>query len=205
MKKKLMIAVGALSLWAGVARADGSAELIQRSYDSEATGRLADSLSVLDQLTPPRRDMYVVTLRRAWLLYRLARYAEAVEVYGRAIALAPNAVEPRLGVLLPHLALRRWGDVENQARAILKLDPANYLAQLRLAFALYNLQRYAESTALYRRLGELYPSDVEVRSGLGWALLKAGKYPEAATEFRNILDVAPRNELAKEGLKAAGG
>ena len=94
MKKSLFLAVGALSLWMGVARADGNAELIQRSYDSEATGRLADSLSVLDQLSAPRRDAYVVTLRKAWLLYRLGRYAESTEVYVRAIALAPAAVEP---------------------------------------------------------------------------------------------------------------
>lgn len=96
MKKSLFLAVGALSLWYGVARADGNAELIQRSYDSEA---LADSLSVLDQLSAPRRDAYVVTLRKAWLLYRLGRYAESTEVYVRAIALAPAAVEPRLGIL----------------------------------------------------------------------------------------------------------
>ncbi len=205
MKKSLFLAVGALSLWMGVARADGNAELIQRSYDSEATGRLADSLSVLDQLSAPRRDAYVVTLRKAWLLYRLGRYAESTEVYVRAIALAPAAVEPRLGILLPYLALRRWSDVENQARAILKLEPGNYLATLRLAFACYNLQRYAESTALYRKLIDLYPGDVAVRGGLGWALLKLGKYPEASAEFRNILEIAPRNELAKEGLKATGG
>lgn len=205
MKKSLFLAVGALSLWMGVARADGNAELIQRSYDSEATGRIADALSVLDQLTPPRRDAYVLTLRKAWLLYRLGRYAESTEVYNRAIALAPGAVEPRLGILLPYLALRRWSDVEGQARAVLKLEPGNYLATLRLAFACYNLQRYAESTALYRKLIDLYPGDVEVRGGLGWALLKLGKYPEAAAEFRNILEIAPRNELAKEGLKATGG
>ena len=40
MKKSLFLAVGALSLWMGVARADGNAELIQRSYDSEATGQM---------------------------------------------------------------------------------------------------------------------------------------------------------------------
>ena len=204
MKKRFLMMVGALTFCASVAQADGNAEIIQRSYDSEATGRLADSLSVLDQL-PPGRSAYVVTLRRAWLLYRLGRFAESVEVYGRAIALAPGAVEPRLGALLPQLALRRWNDVENQARAILKIEPGNYLAQLRLGFACYNLQRFSEAATLYRRLADLYPGDVEVRGGFGWALLKLGKYPEAATEFRSILEVAPRNELARDGLKAAGG
>lgn len=205
MKKSLLLLASAFSLWTSVARADANAELIQRSYDSEAVGKLADSLSVLDQLVAPRRDSYVVTLRRAWLLYRLGRFAESVDVYVRAISQAPGAVEPRLGILLPQLALRRWSDVETQARAVLRLEPGNYLATLRLAFACYNLQRYAEATALYRRLKDLYPSDVEVQSGLGWALLKQGKLPEASAEFHHILDVSPRNELAKEGLKATGG
>ncbi len=205
MKKSLLLLASALSLWTSVARADANAELIQRSYDSEAVGKLADSLSVLDQLVSPRKESYVVTLRRAWLLYRLGRFAESVDVYVRAISQAPGAVEPRLGILLPQLALRRWSDVETQARAILKLEPGNYLATLRLAYACYNLQRYAEATALYRRLKDLYPSDVDVQSGLGWSLLKQGKLPEASAEFHHILDVSPRNELAKEGLKATGG
>ena len=89
-------------------------------------------------------------------------------------------------------------------------DPApfpvlNYLATLRLAFSLYNLQRYAESATFYKKLVDLHPADVEVRAGLGWALLKMGKYKEAAAEFHFVLDIAPRNELAKEGLKALGG
>ncbi len=205
MKKQLLVVMGALALSLSVARADGNSDLIQRSYDSEAVGKLQDALTALDQMSSPRRDGYVVTLRKAWLLYRLGRSAEAVEVYGRAIAQAPAAVEPRLGILLPQLALRRWGDIETQARAILKLDPANYLATLRLAFACYNLQRYAESATFYKRLADLYPGDVEVKVGLGWALLKMGKYAEAGSEFRSVLDISPRNELARDGLKAAGG
>ncbi len=205
MKKTLLLFAVAVTLWTSSARADANADLIQRSYDSEAVGKVADSLSVLDQLSSPRKESYVVTLRRAWLLYRLGRFAESVDVYVRAISLAPGAVEPRLGILLPQLALRRWGDVETQARAVLKLEPGNYLATLRLAYACYNLQRYAESTALYRRLKDLYPSDVEVQSGLAWALLKQGKLPEANVEFRNILEVSPKHELSKEGLKASGG
>jgi tetratricopeptide (TPR) repeat protein len=205
MKKTLLLFAVAVTLWTSSARADANADLIQRSYDSEAVGKVADSLSVLDQLSSPRKESYVVTLRRAWLLYRLGRFAESVDVYVRAISLAPGAVEPRLGILLPQLALRRWGDVETQARAVLKLEPGNYLATLRLAYACYNLQRYAESTALYRRLKDLYPSDVEVQSGLGWSLLKQGKLPEANVEFRNILEVSPKHELSKEGLKASGG
>jgi predicted RNA polymerase sigma factor len=82
-----------------VAQADGNAEIIQRSYDSEATGTAGRfAVGAGSAFSPRRRSAYVVTLRRAWLLYRLGRFAESVEVYGRAIALAPAAVEPRLGM-----------------------------------------------------------------------------------------------------------
>lgn len=181
------------------------AELFQRSYDSEATGRLPDALAALDRLPPQRQASFVAQLRRAWLLYRLGKYAESIDAYSQAITVAPKAVEARLGILLPQMALRRWSDVETQARAALRLDSSNYLATLRLAFTLYNLRRYDESTGLYRKLSELYPSDVEVSSGLGWSLLKGGKTAEAAGVFKEILEVAPRHALAKEGLKAAGG
>ena len=87
---------------------------------------------------------------------------------------------------------------------LLKIDPASYLGNLRLAFAVYNLGRYPEAATLYRRLGEMYPSDVDVRDGLGWSLLKMGKPAEAAVELRAVLEVAPRNALALDGMKAAG-
>ena len=147
-------------------RAEGNADLMQRSYDSEAVGKLQDSLAALDLLSPPLRDGYVVALRKAWLLYRSGRHPEAIAAYARAISLAPAAVEPRLGMILPQLALRRWGDVETQTRAILKLDPANYLATLRLAFSLYNLQRYAESATFYKKLINLHPTNIKIHTNL---------------------------------------
>lgn len=202
--KKQRIAMVAL-FFCSTAWANGNPDLMQRSYDSEAVGKFQDSLSALDSLSAPLYDSYVVTLRRAWLLYRLGKFQESAAMYGRAVALSPAAVEARLGALLPNLALRRWADVETQARAILKLDPANYLATLRLAFACYNLQRYAESATFYKRLTDLHPGDIEVRVGLGWAFLKMGKYKEAAAEFRFVLEISPRNDLAREGMKALGG
>jgi tetratricopeptide (TPR) repeat protein len=183
----------------------GAADQFQLSYDREAQGKLPDALAAMDALPAPQQAGYVAQLRRGWLLYGLGRSPEAIDAYGKAIALEPRSVEARVGVLLPAMALRRWTDVEAGAREVLKLDAGNYLGNLRLAFALYNEGRYPEAEGVYRRLAEAYPSDVEVRSGLGWSLLKAGKGSDAAAEFRAVLDVAPRNVLAAQGLKAASG
>ena len=86
----------------------------------------------------------------------------------------------------------------------LRLDPGNYLATLRLAYACYSLGQHPEALALYRRLSEQYPSDVEVRAGLGWALVKLGKSGDAQAAFREVLELSPRHASAKEGLLAAG-
>ena len=104
--------------------------------------RRPDALAALDALPSPQHDGYVAQLRRGWLLYKLGKHAEAIDAYGRAIALEPRSVEARVGALLPAMALRRWADVEAGAREVLKLDPGNYLANLRLAFAVYNQGRY---------------------------------------------------------------
>ena len=181
-----------------------AASLLQESYDKEAVGNYQESLTAMVRLPAPERDGYVAQFRRGWLLYKLARNAEAVDAYTKAIALEPKSVEARVGALLPLLALRRWNDAEAMSREVLKTDPSNYYANLRLAFSVYNLGRYADSEELYRKLSEQYPSDVDVRCGLGWALLKLGKGGEAAKIFARVLEISPRNALARDGLMATG-
>jgi tetratricopeptide (TPR) repeat protein len=179
------------------------AEQFQQSYEHEGAGKLKEALADLDGVPASRKDAYLTLARRGWLLYRLGVYDQSVESYQKAIEVLPKSVEPRLGILLPLQALRRWSEAEKTAKEVLRIDPNNYLAVLRLAYSVFNLHHYPMSTALYQKLKELYPSDVEVRSGLGWSLLKQGKSAEAAREFRELLSISPRHALAREGLQAA--
>lgn len=175
----------------------------QRSYELEATSKLAEALAALDAV-PAASQGYVYTLRRGWLLYLLGRYEEAIPFYRRAASTAPAALEPWLGLLLPQMAMRRWSDVETTAKEVVRREPLNYVGNARLAWAQYNLGKYGESAVAYRRLVEAYPADVEMRAGLGWALLKQGKGAEAAPQFREVLAVAPNHATAREGLQASG-
>jgi len=176
----------------------------QASYDHELTGRFTDSIRDLDDLPAAEQESYVGRLRRGWLLYRAGRHGESVTAYRQAIAIEKGSVEARVGSLLPLIALKQWAEVEQGARAALDLDPANYLAGVRLAFAVYNRGRFPEAESLYRRVLGQYPSDADARSGLGWALLKQGKHPEARQAFLAASRTAPRSPTVVEGLSAAG-
>jgi tetratricopeptide (TPR) repeat protein len=176
---------------------------LQRSYDAEAGGDLPGALAALDGVIDSGNAGYVAQLRRAWLLYRLEKHADSVAAYQRAIALDADSIEARVGMLAPLGALRRWVDVERDARDVLAKDPASYTATIRLAYALYSQAKFADAATTYRVLLHAYPSDVEVRAGLGWALLKAGHADQAATTFDEVLTVAPKNALALDGAAAA--
>lgn len=186
-----------------LAAAETTSAAFQKSYNDEAAGDSDAALAALAGVTATGNAQYVVELRRGWLLYKLGKNAEAAAAYGRASALEPNAIEPRVGALPPLGALRRWADVESMAREVQKKDPGNYTASLRLAFALYSQAKYVEAEAAYRTLLTLYPSDVEVRAGLGWSLVKENKLTDAQVAFAEVLAVAPKNALALEGAAAA--
>ncbi|MEL6177952.1 MAG: tetratricopeptide repeat protein [Myxococcota bacterium] len=176
----------------------------QLSYELEAAGKYRAASEALNRAPTSQRDTYVFQLRQAWLLYMAQDYNASISSYTKAIRTSPDAIEPKLGVMLPQMALRRWVDVEKTARQVLNVDPLNYLAKSRLAYALYNLGRYPDAERHYAKLHTLYPGDVDMAAGLAWAMLKQGRSQDAAAIFQEILLVAPRHASALEGLSAAG-
>jgi tetratricopeptide (TPR) repeat protein len=180
-----------------------SARAWQASYAAEADGKFEDALNALTQLGVPQRDSYLASYRRGWLLYRLGRYAESATAYGMATAIEPNSIEARVAMLVPLMALSKWNDVAAVAEQVLKVDSQNYLALQRLAFAKFSTQHFPEAEQLYRRLIQLYPSDIELRSSLAWATLRMGKLKEAAELFGEVLDVKADHVSAAAGFKEA--
>jgi tetratricopeptide (TPR) repeat protein len=192
-----------LALTAVAPRAGASPEVWRRSYALEARGDARGALAALDSLPEDARGTYLYALRRAWLLYSQGRHDEAVGAYRQAEAAAPEAVEPRVGELLPLLALRRWQEAEQRARAVLRSDGGNYLATRRLALALYNLGRYDDARQAYQQVLARYPGDLEMLTGVGWCELQRGRRDEAAGAFRSVLAVSPDDASAAAGLAAA--
>ncbi len=174
-------------------------DLYRQSYAAEARGDYNLAFDLLQRLGPAG-GTYVASLRKGWLHYLSGHHAQAAEAYGRAMALQPAAVEPRLGALLPLMALRRWQDAQRVAEEALALAPNDATALSRLAWVHYNQGRHAEAEPLYRRALAAFPSNADVQTGLGWTLLKLGRYKEARAAFEAVLAFAPDQANAHLGL-----
>jgi tetratricopeptide (TPR) repeat protein len=176
------------------------AALYRASYQLEAKGDAAGALAKMDEIRALAGATYFVVVRSAWLQYLKGDLAGAVTSYRDAIRWEPKAVEPKLGVTLPLLALKRWRDLERACREVLALDPHQATARARLAHALYSVGNYPDAATAYRKLVAEYPAVLDHQTGLGWALVRMGRRADAHRLFQAVLAVAPDNANAKAGL-----
>jgi tetratricopeptide (TPR) repeat protein len=181
-----------------------AATAYQVSYELEAAGKTAAAVKVLKAIAGDQQHSYFHQLRLGWLYYLGRNYKQAITCYDRAASLKPRAVEPRLGMMLPQMALRRWKDAETVARKVLRMEPKNSLARSRLAWILFNLGRYAEAERVYQAVLTSYPANIQMQAGLGWSMLKQGKTARAVKVFETVLHISPRNQSAANGLQVAG-
>ncbi len=183
---------------------DAGAAAYQKSYKLEAAGKYKDALRSLKKAGAVRKHTYTYQLRLAWLNYLSGKLSASRQAYAAAARLAPTALEPLQGMLLPQIAQRRWVDAVRTARKLLRVAPGDFTGHSKLAWALYNLGRFADAERAYRKVLELYPSNLTMRAGLGWSLLKQNKLADARRAFAAVLAVSPRDRTAEAGLKAVG-
>lgn len=200
----LMIAFLALALMPITAGAEVSEKvptLFENSFTYEAQENYAGALNSMLQVLRLDGQNYTAALRAGWLAYLSQDYARSAAYYTKAILLAPTAVEPLLGYLLPLMAEGKWQTAESVARSILTIDPDNYSAGSKLAYCLFSQGKYRESQDYYRKIITLYPADIDMKLGLAWACLKGQDVQEAKRIFRQVLNVRPNNPSALAGIE----
>mgnify|MGYP001015530748 CR=1 FL=1 len=114
-------------------------ELYRQSYAAEARQDYDGALALMERIRAAGNDDYVSRLRSAWLFYLAGRYADAIVGYRRAIDLEPEAVEPRLGLMLPLMAARKWTEARAVGVEVLDRAPGDFTAQSRMAYIHYQM------------------------------------------------------------------
>jgi tetratricopeptide (TPR) repeat protein len=176
------------------------AELFELSFAHEIKGKPDQALSDVRKILARDKNHYIANLRAGWLAYLNAKYSESIRYYKKATRIAPNAVEPLLGLMLPMMASRMWTDAEKIGGQVLKRAPANYLAGSRLAYIYFSQGRYAKAETEYIKVLGNFPSEVEMMLGLGWTYLRQGKKAEARKMFEQALSIRRKNLNARAGL-----
>jgi tetratricopeptide (TPR) repeat protein len=171
-----------------------------QSQQFETAQNYSEAIRVLLPIYQKSQRDYTVNLRLGWLYYVSGSYANARQHYELAVFAAPKAVEPRVGLLLPILALGRYADAEIAAREAVRLDANNYYANLRLAYSLRMQLKFPQAEMIDRHMLELYPTDKSFLLEAAYAQWGRGNYREAEKNFRQVLLLDPTNALAQKGL-----
>jgi len=173
---------------------------LEESYRLETAGDLTQAIDAAAMAANDLPRSYFPRLRLAHLEAQARRYTASATDYEEAAKLAPEAVEPLLGQLLSLVAAERFQQSVVVAEAILQIDPKNYTAHSRRAWALYQLGRYPSAVGEYTTVIDLYPGDMEMRLGRAYSLAGAKRPVEAGIEFREVLKRSPRNRQARTAL-----
>lgn len=171
----------------------------KESYTLEQNGEYTKAANGLAKIY--QADSYEISLRLGWLYYLAGKQAESENYYGKAIALRPYAIEPRLGMAYPLAAQAKWDELVTLYNKILEIDPQNTLVNYRMGLIYYNLQSHEKADQFLEKVINLYPFDYDTLLLLAWNKFALQKFREAKVLFNKVLMNNPNDSSALEGLK----
>ena len=175
-------------------------DIYLQSYNYEKTGNYKDAIRVLLSIYNSASDPYMINLRLGWLYYLDGKYANSIAFYKKASKIAPEAIEPLLGISLPLIAQGRFSEVEIFMYQVLKKDFYNYFGNLRLTTALRCQKKFDQAEKISEKMLRFYPTDINFLLELGLVEKGKGNINRAKGIFKNILLLDPLNKIAKDSL-----
>ncbi|HEV3449076.1 MAG TPA: tetratricopeptide repeat protein, partial [Gemmataceae bacterium] len=134
-----------------------------------------------------------------WLgqLHRtLSEYAQAIALYGRAVALDPESDEARLNLAEILIYTHKAPEALRQFEILAERQPGNVAVVLGQARCKAELSETEEARKLFDRLVGVKPDDATILAESGKLLLNAGQVVEAETRLRAALRLAPNEREA---------
>lgn len=203
---EILIRVTLLSLMVifstnGISGQDSQKKLaaFRSSYEMETAKDYQGAVKVLRNVYDEKS--YELNLRLGWLTYLSGNHTESINYYNRALTLMQYAVEPRLGIVNPLLAIGNVSEAESQLSKILEITPDYSVAIFRLGLIYYNRGDYELARRSFEKVVNLWPFDYDALTMLGWAYYRLNNVREAQVLFEKALLNSPDGESALEGLK----
>ncbi len=174
------------------------AEAFKDSYTQENKGEY--SAAVIDLKKVYQKDSYAINIRLAWLSYLAGQYTESVSYYKKSISLKPLSIEALMGLTYPAAAMGNWEQVINAYLEVLKIDKANYTANLKLGQIYMSRTKYEIAEPYFKLLINQYPFTYDVVLNTAWNNYYLGRFREAKILFNKVLWLSPKDNSAMDGL-----
>ena len=127
----------------------------------------------------------------AWKLHQSGQLDQAIEIYRRAAAMAPNYAEIHNNLGNAQRAAGRAAEAVTSLTRAAKLKPDVASVHSNLGLALAELGRFAEALSSHRRALKLQPGLVLAHNNLGIVLMEMGQVEEADASFRRAIELEP--------------
>ncbi len=171
------------------------------SLEYEKKGDYQSAINQLLNIYNENKSNYLINLRLGWLYYSIQDNASSKKYYNTALEINRQSVEALLGLTFPLSALNDWNEVKKCYEEVLKLDPNNYTANLRLGQIHLNKMEYNVAKKYLEKVQAAYSSYYEPNLSLGYTYYYLGNVKKAEELFTYALMVSPNDSLATAGMK----
>jgi tetratricopeptide (TPR) repeat protein len=148
----------------------------------------AGAIRRFDQIIADHPQTPEAVRGKAFALYRLGRYREALPLLESSMKYEPDRLAPiRESVSIPQTD-KSW--------------VITYDANSTRAWALYKLGRARTAAALFREVLKRHPDWIDAHAGLGYSMLALGQTEAAKEHFRMAMMISPGYPDASQGFRA---
>ena len=135
------------------------------------------------------------------ILYRSNRIPEAMELFGQALRIKPDAARFSLGNALAETG--RTSEAIDQYKQALRINPDYAEAHRNLGDALFLTGQISEAIDEYKQVLRINPNSAFAQNNLGNALVQTGRASEAIDHYKQALRMNPNLVDAYNNLGAA--
>jgi len=186
---------------AGSLTQDEKVTAFNTSLIHEGNGDFNKAIDELLKVYEKNKGSYLFNVRLGWLYYETKDFLNSKKYYREAVKINPVSVEALIGITFPLAALNEWNEVQAAYENILKIDPNNFTANLRLGQIYLTNGSYANARKCLELANSLYPVEYEPNLSLGWTYYYLGNTAKAKELLTNALMLSPNDSLATQGLK----
>ena len=173
-----------------------------KAYALNQIGNYTGALDFSQKALAIRQDNRGLNAR-AYALFKLQRYDEAVAAYDSLFKVQTNLPEPYCNQGVAYEQMNKSDKAIIAYDTCAHLDPSNIFPWYRKGRALLSAGKPQEALDAFNRCTQITISDAEVWNYKGVAYLQTGQYQDALDCFKSALSINPTYDEAKKNSDLA--